>query len=80
MVSRSVARPQSPPAMEVGSVRAFAAAAEQRAEKGGEVTLATVPLGDTQLRGQGRPPRVTVRVGRKGEEGGGKEEEVRGAA
>ena len=37
----------------------------------GEVALATVRLGESQLTVQGRPPRVTVSVGGKGVEGGG---------
>ena len=66
MVSSRVAVPQSPLAMEEGEVRAWVAAAAQRAVREGVVMQATVRLGDSQLRVQGRPPRVPARRGPKG--------------
>ena len=51
-------------------VAASAAAVAQRADRVGVVTQATVRLGESQWRVQGRPPRDTLSRASKGAEGG----------
>ena len=59
-VSTRVAKPQSPE--EAAPVAFLAAWAAHRAAREGVVMQASVPLGETQLTGAGRPPRETERV------------------
>jgi hypothetical protein len=71
-----MAMPQSPAEIWEGGVRLRAAAALQRLARGGVVTEATVRLGDSQLRVQGRPLRVTLSNESNGRSGGASNKSV----
>ncbi len=76
VVSSRMAMPQSPAEIWEGGVRLRLAAALQRLARGGVVTEATVRLGDSQLRVQGRPLSVTLSRGSNGRSGGEKSNRV----